>query len=120
MGRLNGLVGGFVLTTSVIYLTVRQHQEQTKLSSQLLRDSNMLLNAILKPPTPPKPRTTYIETRSSILETMKDNWNSEIEGVVKWVQNANPTSIFNSIEDMARSAFSDLNMLNGVPERSGK
>ncbi|KAF3088397.1 hypothetical protein TWF569_011456 [Orbilia oligospora] len=120
MGRLNGLVGGFVLTTSVMYLTIRQHQEQTKLSSQLLRDSNGILNAILEPPPPPKPRTTYVETRSNILETMKDNWNSEIEGVVRWVQNANPTSIFNSIEDMARSTFSELKQLGGGSVGSGK
>ncbi|KAK6339092.1 hypothetical protein TWF696_009879 [Orbilia brochopaga] len=120
MGRLNGLFGGFVLTTSVMYLTIRQHQEQTKVSSRLLQDSNEALQMILTPPAPPRPRTAYIETRPDILETMKDGWNSEIEGVVRWAQNTNPTQIFDSLEDVARSAFLGLKRLGESASESEK
>ncbi|KAF3924191.1 hypothetical protein ABW21_db0201182 [Orbilia brochopaga] len=120
MGRLNGLVSGFVLTTSVMYLTIRQHQEHTKISSKMLQDSNEALQMILTPPAPPKPRTAYVETRPDILETMKDGWNSEIEGVVRWAQNTNPTQIFDSLEDVARSAFAGLKRLGDNVSEPGE
>ncbi|KAK6535127.1 hypothetical protein TWF694_001609 [Orbilia ellipsospora] len=119
MGHLNGLVGGFVLTTSVVYLTTRQHQQHRKNSSLLLRESDNALKSILQPPTPPKPRISYMETRPTITETMKDSWNAEIESIVKWLQNTSPTKISNSIEDMTRSAFSGLRQLGQGSEGSG-
>lgn len=92
-----------MLTTSVVYLTTRKRHDQNAASRQSLQEASEVLNSILHPPTQPEPQTTYIQTRPALLETLKDSWNEQVEGAVRWIQRPNTSRLFDGLEDLASS-----------------
>ncbi|KAJ9642515.1 hypothetical protein H2199_004896 [Coniosporium tulheliwenetii] len=82
MGFATGFIGGLTLTTSVLYLSVYIHRQNRLNQSLYLRQSHLILTSLIEPPppsTPPRAR----EARPSLVETVKDRWNGEIEGLVR-------------------------------------
>jgi altered-inheritance-of-mitochondria protein 5 len=49
------------------------------------------------PPLPEPPR--YQIARPSIVETLKDRWNSDVEGAVRWVQGVRWGSVRDGLEE---------------------
>lgn len=67
------------------YLSARRIQEDTRANSLLLRESRDVLESALLPPQAPKKVEPHVE-RPSIVETMKDKWNEEVENSIRFVQ----------------------------------
>ncbi|KAF2086013.1 hypothetical protein K490DRAFT_45346 [Saccharata proteae CBS 121410] len=93
MGFTTGFIGGFTLTSSILYLTLTLHQQNRLKQAIMLRQSSILLNGVVEPsPTtfiPPSAR----ETRSGLADTAKDGWNRNVEGLFRWVQNTDWTEL---------------------------
>ncbi|KAI9876717.1 MAG: hypothetical protein M1830_005872 [Pleopsidium flavum] len=86
MGFTAGLLGGITLTSSVLYLSLAIHQRNRIHQASLLQQQFLLLTSIVQrlPERPPPPR--YVLDKPSIVETVKDAWNEDIEGAVRWAQ----------------------------------
>jgi altered-inheritance-of-mitochondria protein 5 len=87
-------LGGITLTSSILYLTVALHQRNRLQQSLMLKQQSLILNNIIEPHVPPPPPTAR-EARVSVVESAKDRWNGEIEGLVKKAQ----TTDWNMVRD---------------------
>lgn len=77
------------VTLGLAYLAVYTHEQTRRAQAQQLRTQAFLLNGILEPtPLPPPQSRAELarEERSSLVETAKDRWNSEVEHAVRYVQ----------------------------------
>lgn len=88
MGFASGLLSGFTLTASTLYLTILIHTHHRVHQASLLRQQSLLLNSLVDPASLPvediAPR--YRIERGNWAERWKDGWNKEIEGGVRWAQ----------------------------------
>jgi len=101
-------LGGFTLTTSIIYLSLNIHARNRLHQSALLHQQAVLLNGIVEPePTQPEPINR--EVRIGLLETAKDRWNAELEKNVRTLQTADWSAarlrLEEKVSSMWRSAF---------------
>jgi MICOS complex subunit MIC12 len=102
------------LTLSLAYLTVLAHQRNREQQASLLRQQTYALTALYDPLPPTLPPTraelAAIE-RANLVETVKDRWNAEIEGAVRWAQTRDWEEVREGLEtSVARlwaRAFSD-------------
>jgi len=69
----------------------------------MLRQQSLILKNIIEPPPPEIPSNAR-EARVSVVETAKDRWNSEIEGLVKKAQTTN----WNEVGGRMADGFSSL------------
>ncbi|KAI5819406.1 hypothetical protein BZA77DRAFT_290558 [Pyronema omphalodes] len=107
MTRLAGFVGGVVLSGSTIYLCITELRSRTHYNSFVLRESRARLEALQKPATLPENPKPYI-ARPSLLETMKDRWNAELEGIWRWSQNLDHVKLREGLEEKAGNVVANL------------
>ncbi|KAE9377960.1 hypothetical protein N431DRAFT_366058 [Stipitochalara longipes BDJ] len=89
MGFTTGFTGGVTLTLGIAYLTVLAHERNRRAQAEALRSQSRVLTSLLEPsPVPPPQSRAELarEERSSLTETLKDRWNSEVENAVRRVQ----------------------------------
>lgn len=91
MGFVSGFAGGVTLTLAVAYYSVLSHQRNRKQQAASLRAQARTLNSRFEPQPPPAPTREELlrAERSSLLDTVKDRWNAEIERAARSIQNAN-------------------------------
>ncbi|KAI5841306.1 hypothetical protein BZA05DRAFT_470770 [Tricharina praecox] len=107
MARLAGLVGGTVLTSFSVYLATSSLRERTARNSHTLRECRSRLEALRKPATIPETPRPYL-ARPSIVETIKDRWNAELEGVWKWATSLDQVKIREDVEEMVGNIVRNL------------
>lgn len=100
MGFTTGLLSGFTLTASTLYLTVLIHNRHRLHQATLLHQQSLLLNSIVDPTLLPvhddAPR--YRIERGNWSERWKDGWNKEIESGVRWVHGIRWGTVREAIE----------------------
>ncbi|KAI5787706.1 hypothetical protein DFH27DRAFT_222670 [Peziza echinospora] len=84
MGRLTGALLSTILVASTTYLTTVHLRTYTTTISHNLTTSRHVLDSLHHPATPVRPLREYL-ARPSMVETMKDAWNSELEKAVRAV-----------------------------------
>ncbi|KAF2840565.1 hypothetical protein M501DRAFT_1014577 [Patellaria atrata CBS 101060] len=85
MGFTTGLLSGLTLTSTLLYLTVSHHHLTRSNQRALIHRSTLLLTNIVEP-LPPLPEPVAREARGGLVETAKDIWNRELEGLVRRAQ----------------------------------
>ncbi|KAK5115019.1 hypothetical protein LTR85_010057 [Meristemomyces frigidus] len=85
MGFTTGLLGGFTLTTSLLYLSLSLHTRNRVQQASLLQQQSLILNNVVEPLPPPPPPASR-EVQAGLWETAKDRWNAELEGNVRKLQ----------------------------------
>lgn len=102
-------LGGFTLTTTILYLSLNLHARNRLHQSALLHQQAVLLNGIVEPETTQKPQPIDREVRIGLLETAKDRWNAELEKNVRTLQTADWTAARVRLEEKVsvlwRTAF---------------
>ncbi|KAL7271781.1 hypothetical protein RUND412_005432 [Rhizina undulata] len=98
MSKISGFLGGVVLTTSIYYLTSHEMQKNAKYNSEVLRESRRRAESLLLPPQTPKNPEPFVG-RPSLVETLKDAWNLEIEGMAHWMQGVDMVKARESVEE---------------------
>jgi altered-inheritance-of-mitochondria protein 5 len=74
------------LTYSVLYLSLYLHRANRKYQHTLLAQQSVLLNSVVEP-LPPLPDTAAYDVQQvSMVETLKDRWNREVETLVRRVE----------------------------------
>ncbi|CZT20954.1 uncharacterized protein RCC_06815 [Ramularia collo-cygni] len=98
MGFTTGLLGGFTLTATLLYLSASLHTRNRSYQSVLLRQQSHLLNNIVEPqPALPPPTARVID--AGLWETAKDRWNAELEGNVRKVQEMDWRGVGERVEE---------------------
>ncbi|KAK4901745.1 hypothetical protein LTR27_001517 [Elasticomyces elasticus] len=122
MGFTTGLLGGFTLTTALIHISLSIHARNRVAQSARLHQQSLLLNQIVDGPLQPPPPSAPREVQAGLLETVKDRWNSELEGNVKKLQSTDWDGVRNQMEEgvsrVWRRAFQKSR--EGVAEVVGK
>lgn len=83
--------GGAALTLAIAYMsTVGQLRAREEQSLLVQQESRTLDAAIDHPPAPRRPTRSELAAaaRANFTDRAKDRWNAEVEGVVRWLQNA--------------------------------
>ena len=91
-------LGGFTLTTTLLYLSISLHARNRVYQSALLHQQSLILTNLVEP-LPPLPPPTSREVRAGILETAKDRWNAELEREVKALQNVDWNNVRERMEE---------------------
>ncbi|KAI5360014.1 Putative MICOS complex subunit Mic12 protein [Septoria linicola] len=86
MGFTTGLLGGFTLTASILYLSTELHARNRAHQAAHLRQQASLIENIYAP-APPAPPQPDRRIQAGIWETAKDKWNATLEKEVRQVQN---------------------------------
>ena len=94
----NRQLGGFTLTTTLLYLSLTLHTRNRIQQSLLLHQQSLLLTHIVEP-QPPLPPPTTREVRAGLWETVKYRWNAELEGNVKKLQGVNWSAVGEQMEE---------------------
>jgi len=92
MGFFSGFTGGVTVTLAIAYYALFSHERNRQAQAINLRLATRTLNSIFEPPLEPlgPTRAELLRAeRSTLLDTAKDRWNSEIERAVRSLQNAN-------------------------------
>lgn len=98
-------LGGVTLTSSILYLTISLHRTNRQQQALMLRQQSLILKNVIEPLTPEPPSTTR-EARVSVVESAKDRWNSEIEGLVKKAQTTDWNEVGGRMADGVSSLWS--------------
>ncbi|EME44694.1 hypothetical protein DOTSEDRAFT_72225 [Dothistroma septosporum NZE10] len=98
MGFTTGLLGGFTLTASLLYLSTELHSRNRIHQAALLRQQALLLNNIVNP-QPELPPPTSREVKAGLWETAKDKWNAELENNVRKVQRTDWSAVGQNLEE---------------------
>ncbi|KAH7419914.1 hypothetical protein BKA64DRAFT_634570 [Cadophora sp. MPI-SDFR-AT-0126] len=104
MGFTTGFTGGVTLTLGIAYLTVLAHERNRRAQGEALRSQAFVLDRLLNPTplSPPRSRAELArEERSTLVETAKDRWNTEVENAVRWVQRTDWNDVRESMEGTA-------------------
>ncbi|CAK4034173.1 hypothetical protein D0869_06403, partial [Lecanosticta acicola] len=104
MGFTTGLLGGFTLTASVIYLSMRLHTQNRVYQSSLLHQQAIVLDNIIAP-RPPQPPPTSREVQAGLWETAKDKWNAELESNVKKLQTTDWAAVRERLEENVSTLY---------------
>ncbi|KAA6410593.1 MAG: hypothetical protein FRX48_06015 [Lasallia pustulata] len=104
MGFPAGFLSGLTLTSSLLYLSLFAHQRSRQQQARLLRHQSFLLNSLVDPELVPSEaeRPRYVADRPNWAEMWKDRWNSEIEGAVRWVQDAKWGQVRRGVEERVK------------------
>lgn len=91
-------LGGFTLTSAVLYMTLALHQKNRATQAALLRQQRAVLSTLVEPrPLAPEPAAR--ETPVGLTETLKDMWNRKLEGAVKTVYETDWRRVREDAED---------------------
>jgi len=104
MGFTTGLLGGFTLTTTLLYLSISLHTRSRVHQAALLHQQSLILNNIVEP-LPALPPPVSREVRAGLLETAKDRWNSELEREVRMLQQMDWNGIRERMEEGVSSVY---------------
>ncbi|KAF2770065.1 hypothetical protein EJ03DRAFT_361430 [Teratosphaeria nubilosa] len=98
MGFTTGLLGGFTLTTTLLYLSLQLHTRNRVTQASLLRRQSLVLSNIVDPlpPTPPPPSR---EIGAGLVETAKDKWNAQLEYEVRRLQTTDWSAVWGRVEE---------------------
>lgn len=96
-------IGGFTLTTSLLYLSLNIHARNRLHQSTLLHQQTLLLTGITEP-APPLPPPTSREVHAGVVESARDRWNAELERSVRGLQGTN----WESLREKAEEGVSSL------------
>ncbi|KAF2471535.1 uncharacterized protein BDR25DRAFT_259937 [Lindgomyces ingoldianus] len=98
MGFTTGFLGGFTLTSAVLYLTISLHTRNRVTQAALLQQqSNVLTNIVDPKPAPPEPVAREVPV--GLAEMAKDRWNREMEGAVRKIYNTDWRRVREDAED---------------------
>ncbi|EFW99082.1 hypothetical protein CMQ_5503 [Grosmannia clavigera kw1407] len=131
MGFTTGFTGGVTLTLGVAYLTVLTHQRNRQVQCDALRVNTGVLRALarsdpvsaarlaaapaavpdLSTPLPSlsyptEPEQSRLRPRSSFVDELKDRWNAEVAGAVRWVQTTDWVEVREDAETAASNIWS--------------
>ncbi|KAF2269265.1 hypothetical protein CC78DRAFT_564981 [Lojkania enalia] len=98
MGFTTGFLGGFTLTSSILYLTISLHTRNRFTQASLLRQQRQVLNNVIEP-EPPAPEPMAREVPVGLSEMAKDRWNRTIEGMVRKVYETDWRRVREGVED---------------------
>ncbi|KAF2872424.1 hypothetical protein BDV95DRAFT_383395 [Massariosphaeria phaeospora] len=107
MGLTTGFLGGFTLTSAVLYLTISLHTRNRVTQAALLRQQRNVLMSMVEP-EPPAPEPVAREVPVGLAEMAKDRWNRELEGVIRSVYTTDWKRVRESAEDRAVSVLEQL------------
>lgn len=77
-------IAGFTLTATTLYLTATLHKRNRLIQSAALQQSNLILQNLVEPLPPAQPARPYAKV--NFVESAKDQWNEEVEGLVRRLQ----------------------------------
>lgn len=97
MGFTTGLLGGFTLTTTLIYLSLNIHSHNRIQQAGLLQQQALILNNIVNP-LPPTPPVTSRTLQGGLWDTAKNRWNHELENNVRKLYNTDWAAVRDKIE----------------------
>ena len=104
------------LTYSVLYLTIYLHKANRNIQGTLLRQSHILLNSVVEPlPSAPEP-PAYELRKAGLVEELKDRWNSEIEKMVRNIQETDWHEKREQAEHRIANAWSNLRQTEKAQE----
>ena len=101
-------LGGVALSYSLLYLSLRIHQANRLHQHTLLSQQSILLNSVIEPLPPALEPAPYDVKRESLVETLKDRWNSEVEGLVRKAQYTDWNEVRERWETLAGDAWRRL------------
>ncbi|OCL03613.1 hypothetical protein AOQ84DRAFT_392158 [Glonium stellatum] len=107
MGFTTGFIGGLTLTSATLYLTMSLHTRNRVQQAALLRQQSLVLTNIMEPRPEPPPPTARI-ARAGMVETAKDRWNGEVEGLVRRVQGFDWRKAREDLEDKMKGAWTNV------------
>lgn len=91
-------LGGFTLTSAVLYLTISMHTQNRAIQAALLRQQRHVLAGFVEPKQPePEPANRIVD--AGLAEMAKDRWNRELENVVHKVYNTDWRRVRENVED---------------------
>ena len=93
------------LTYSLLYLSLRIHQANRLHQHTLLSQQSVLLHSAIDPLPPAPESAVYDVKRDSLVETLKDRWNSEVEGLVRKAQYTDWNEVRERWEALAGDAW---------------
>ncbi|KAI0472745.1 hypothetical protein GGR56DRAFT_651687 [Xylariaceae sp. FL0804] len=111
MGFTTGFTGGVTLTLSIAYLTALAHQRNREAQAAVLRRQTLLLTGVFDPRPPPLPPTRAERAaaeRAGLAEQLKDRWNAEVEGAVRWAQHRDWDAVREGVEFAVARAWARL------------
>jgi MICOS complex subunit MIC12 len=97
-------LGGFTLTTTLLYLSISLHTRNRVHQAALLHQQSLILTNIVEP-IPPLPSPTTREVRVGLLETAKDKWNAELESNVRKLQQVDWSAVRERMEEGVSSVY---------------
>lgn len=97
-------IGGFTLTSTIIYLSLNLHQRNRLYQASLLRQQALVLNRVVEP-LPPAPPSTAREVRAGLGERVKDRWNQELEENVRKLQALDWNQLRGSAEERVSAVW---------------
>ncbi|KAF2127303.1 hypothetical protein P153DRAFT_368614 [Dothidotthia symphoricarpi CBS 119687] len=98
MGLTTGFLGGFTLTSAILYLSISMHTQNRVTQAALLRQQRGVLTAFVEPKQPqPEPTSRVVD--AGLAEMAKDRWNRELEQVVQKVYNTDWRRVRENAED---------------------
>ncbi|KAF2692175.1 hypothetical protein K458DRAFT_285205 [Lentithecium fluviatile CBS 122367] len=107
MGFTTGFLGGFTLTSAVLYLTISLHTQNRLTQAALLRQQRSVLTNVIEPPAP-VPEPIAREVPVGLFEMAKDRWNRELEGAVRKVYETDWRRVRENAEDRASAVLEKL------------
>ncbi|PVI07775.1 hypothetical protein DM02DRAFT_231947 [Periconia macrospinosa] len=107
MGFTTGFLGGFTLTSAVLYLTISLHTKNRLTQAALLRQQRGLLTNVVQP-QPAEPEPVAREVPVGLTEMAKDRWNREVEGALRKVYETDWRRVRENAEDRLGSVVERL------------
>ncbi|KAF2461534.1 hypothetical protein BDY21DRAFT_89447 [Lineolata rhizophorae] len=120
MGFTTGFLGGFTLTTSLLYLTIALHRNNRVSQALALRQSSQTLNDIVEPPPALPPPPSARVARPSLVETAKDKWNAEVETLVRKVYDTDWNQVREQAEDNVGAVWRKIKDLGKETKEEGE
>jgi altered-inheritance-of-mitochondria protein 5 len=91
-------LGGFTLTSAVLYITISLHTQNRLTQAALLRQQRSVLTNVIEPPAPePVPVTRVVPV--GLFEMAKDRWNRELESAVRRIYETDWRRVREDAED---------------------
>nr|POF16551.1 hypothetical protein CFP56_24069 [Quercus suber] len=97
-------LGGFTLTTTILYLSLSLHRQNRIHQAGLLHGQTFLLRTTVDPPSAPSAPTPR-EIPAGLWETAKDRWNAELESGVRKVQSTDWDAVRERMEESVSSMW---------------
>ncbi|KAF2479914.1 hypothetical protein BDY17DRAFT_302912 [Neohortaea acidophila] len=104
MGFTTGLLGGFTLTTTLLYLSLSLHARNRVHQAALLHQQSLILTNLVDP-QPALPPPASREVRVGIWETAKDKWNARLESEVRRLQHMDWNEVRERMEEGVSSVY---------------